>query len=199
MLGRINIDAFQALQNLTAGGIHIADRLHLIAKQFNPHQPIFIGGPDLEHIAPHPEATAGNLDVIAGILVVHQLSQRTAQVEGFAHLELHSRLEIFRGNAEAINATDRGDHDHILALKQRAGGGVAQHVDLLVDRRRLSDVGIRNRYVGLGLVVVVIGDEIFHGIVREELPQLIAELGRQRLVVGQNQCRPAGASDHIGD
>ena len=199
VLGGIDVDGVHALQNLTAGGIHIANCLHLIAKQFDPHQPIFIGGPDLEHIAPHPEAAAGNLDVIAGILVVHQLPQRSTQVERFAHLELHGGLEVFGGNTEAIDAADRGHHDHILALEQRAGGGVTQHVDLLVDRRRLGDVSIRDRHVGLGLVVVVIGDEVFHRIVREELPQLIAELGRQGLVVGQHQGGPPGLGDHIGD
>ncbi len=41
--------------------------------------------------------------------------------------------------------------------------------------------------VGLGLVVIVIGDKIFHGVVGEELPELAAKLGRQGFVVGQNQ------------
>jgi hypothetical protein len=51
------------------------------------------------------------------------------------------------------------------ALEQGAGGGVAQHVDLFVNRRRLGDVGIRNRNIGFRLVVVVIADEVFDGIV----------------------------------
>ena len=74
-----------------------------------------------------------------------------------------------------------------------------QHVDLFVDRRGLGDVGVRDRHIGLGLVVVVIGDEIFDRVVRKELAQLIAELGCQGLVVGQHQRRTAGALNHIGD
>ena len=76
---------------------------------------------------------------------------------------------------------------------------MAQHVDLLVDRGGLGDVGIRDRHIGLGLVIVVVGDEIFNGIVGEKFPQLIAKLGRQGLVVGQHQGGSARAGDHIGD
>ena len=42
----------------------------------------------------------------------------------------------------------------------------------------------------LRLVIVVIGDEVLNGVLREEFPQLVAELGRQGFVVGQHQSRP---------
>ena len=199
VLGRVDVDGLQALEDLASGGIHVANRLHLIAKQFDPHQPIFVGRADLEHIAAHPETAPGDLHVVAGVLVVHQLPQGTAQVEGFAHLKFHSGFEVFTGNPQAVNAADRGHHNHIAPLKQRAGRRVAQHVDLFVDRRCFGDVGVRDGHIRLGLVVVVIGDEVFNGVVREKFPQLIAELGRQRFVVGQHQGGPAGAGDHIGN
>ena len=43
----------------------------------------------------------------------------------------------------------------------------------------------RLRHVGLGLVVVVIGDEILHGVVGEEIPELRGKLGGEGLVVGR--------------
>jgi len=76
---------------------------------------------------------------------------------------------------------------------------VAQHVDLFVDRGCFGDVGVRDRHVGLGLVVVVVGDEIFNGVVGEEFPQLIAQLGRQGFVVGQYQGGSPGAGNHVRD
>src|SRR2546422_3824913 len=45
------------------------------------------------------------------------------------------------------------------------------------------------RSVGLGLVVVVVRDEVADGVVREILPELAVQLGGQGLVVGQDERR----------
>jgi hypothetical protein len=50
----------------------------------------------------------------------------------------------------------------------------------------LLDEGVGARHVGLGLVVVVIGDEILDRVVREEVLELGIELGGQRLVRRQD-------------
>ena len=92
--------------------------------------------------------------------------------------------------AEAEDARHRGDDDHVAAREQRRRGGVAQPVDLLVDRRVLLDVEVPRRDVGLGLVVVVVGDEVLDRVRREVRPELVAELRGERLVVGHDQRRP---------
>ena len=74
-------------------------------------------------------------------------------------------------------------------IEQGARGRMAQPVDVVVDRRVLLDVQIRLRYVGLWLVVVVVGDEVLDGVVREELPELVAELRGERLVVSDHERR----------
>ena len=66
---------------------------------------------------------------------------------------------------------------------------MAQAVDLLVDRRVLLDVEVPARDVGLGLVVVVVGDEVLDRVVGEERAELVAQLGGQRLVVRHDQRR----------
>ncbi len=66
---------------------------------------------------------------------------------------------------------------------------MAQPVDLLVDRRVLLDVEVPARNVRLGLVVVVIRDEVLDRVVREERPEFVAELGGERLVVGHDERR----------
>ena len=44
--------------------------------------------------------------------------------------------------------------------------------------------------ISLRLVVIVIGNKILHRIVGEKFPELRAKLGRQGLIVGQNQSGP---------
>ena len=71
----------------------------------------------------------------------------------------------------------------------RAWVAAPQPVDLVVPGRVLLDVGVAPGQVRLGLVVVEVTDEVLDGVVREELAELGVQLGRERLVVGQDQRR----------
>jgi hypothetical protein len=66
---------------------------------------------------------------------------------------------------------------------------VALPVDLVVDRAVLLDIGVARRDVGLGLVVVVVADEVLDPVVREEVAELVGQLCRQALVGRQHQGR----------
>jgi hypothetical protein len=75
---------------------------------------------------------------------------------------------------------------------------VPEPVDVLVDLGVLLDKGVRARDVRLGLVVVVVGDEVLHGVVREEVGELAGELGRERLVVRDHERGPPDLLDDPG-
>ncbi len=101
----------------------------------------------------------------------------------------HHRLVIL-GRAQAVDARHAGHDDHVAPADQRTGGRQPQPVDLLIDRGVLLDVNIALRNVGLGLVIVVIADEIMHRVVRKKLLELAIQLGGQRLIVREHQRRP---------
>ena len=82
---------------------------------------------------------------------------------------------------------------------ERARRRVAQPVDLVVDRAVLLDVRVGRRQVRLGLVVVVVGDEVLDPVLREQLPELGRELRGEALVGRHHQRRPVGLGDHVGD
>ena len=75
---------------------------------------------------------------------------------------------------------------------------MAELVYLLVDVGILLYVGVSLRHVGLGLIVVVIGDEILHGVVGEEVPELRGKLGGEGLVVGDDEGRTLELLDDVG-
>ena len=95
--------------------------------------------------------------------------------------------------------TDRRHDDDVAAREQPGGRRVAQAVDLVVDRRVLLDVGVARRDVGLGLVVVVVADEVLDPVVREELAHLLGELGGEALVGGEDQRRALHLLDRPRD
>ena len=77
-------------------------------------------------------------------------------------LKFHCGFGVLTGNPKAVDAADRSHHNQIAPLKQRAGRRVAQHVDLFIDRGCYGDVGLSDGHIGLGLLVVVVGDEVFN-------------------------------------
>ena len=113
-------------------------------------------------------------------------------------LKLHDEALVLLRLAEAVDARHRGDDDHVAALEQRARRGVAQLVDLVVDVGVLGDVGVGARDVRLGLVVVVVRDEVLDGVLGEELLELGAELRGQRAVRRQHERRALIALDDVG-
>ena len=75
---------------------------------------------------------------------------------------------------------------------------MAHPVDGVVNLGFLFDVGIGARNVGFGLIIVVVGDEILHGVVREEALELAVELRGERLVGGENDRGSLGLFDQLG-
>ena len=105
-------------------------------------------------------------------------------------LQLHRAVQIGLRGAQAVDARHRGDHHHVAARQQRRRRRVPQPLDVVVDRAVLLDVGVGLGDVRLGLVVVVVRDEVLDRVVRQHLPQLVGQLGGQRLVRRHHQGGP---------
>ncbi len=108
-------------------------------------------------------------------------------------------LQVLTRITQTVDGRDRGDHDDIAAFEQRLGRRQAHLLDVLVDRGVFFDEGVRRRHIGLGLVVVVVGDEVLDRVVGEEIAKLAVELRRQGLVGRQHDGRPLHSVDHVGD
>ena len=74
---------------------------------------------------------------------------------------------------------------------------MAQALDLVIDGGILFDIRIRLGDIGLRLVIIVVRNEIFHGVFREKLAELRAELGGKRLVVRKHQRGPVEVGDDV--
>ena len=181
------------LDDLAGDRVEVLQVLDLVAEQHHPVGGLGVGGPDLERLPAHPERAASQRGVVTRVLDRDQLAQQPVAID---HLALVQRLQVLvvgLRRAEAEDAGHAGHDHHVAAGEQRRRGRVAQAVDLLVDGRVLLDVEVLAGDVGLGLVVVVVGDEVLDGVAREVGPELVAQLGGQRLVVGDDQRTGAGS------
>jgi len=75
---------------------------------------------------------------------------------------------------------------------------VAHPVDGLVYARFLFDIGVGAGDIGFGLVIIVVGYEIFHCIVGKEALELAIQLRGEDLVGGEDQRGALGRLDYLG-
>ncbi|CAI8872204.1 hypothetical protein EMIT0232MI5_20502 [Pseudomonas sp. IT-232MI5] len=112
---------------------------------------------------------------------------------------MQHHLQIGFRAAQTVDTRHRGDDDRVLALEQRFGRGQTHLLDVVVDRRILLDEGVGRRHIGFRLIVVVVGNEVFDGVVREERLELAVQLRGQGLVRRQYQRRALYLRNDIGD
>ncbi len=165
-----------------------------VAEELDPDEALLRGRLELEGVAADPEAGAAQRRVVALVLEVDEVAQHRVAAVLAADAQLEDGRAVVDRRAEAVDARDRGDDDHVAPLEQGVGRGVAEPVDLVVARRVLLDVRVAAGQVRLGLVVVEVADEVLDRVVREELAELGVELRGERLVVGEDERRAVGLS-----
>ena len=186
--------------DLAPQGVHQLDLFHLVAEEVNAQGFVFfVGGEDLDDVAADAEGTAGEADVVAFKLALDELPQEHITPELAAHFHIGRHLFVALARADAIDAADGGDNDDVVAFEDGLGGAVAHAVDGVVDQAVFFDERVRRRDIRLGLVIVVVADEVLDGVVGKERLQLLIELGGQGLVVGEQQRGAIHPLDDVGD
>ena len=137
----------------------------------------------IDHITAHAKAAAFQFVVVTLVAVFHEPLEKRIAPQFVVHADRDAHFGKRLGRAEAVDARNTRDHDHVFARHERTRRRDAQALDLLVDRRIFLDVGVARRHVGLGLIVIVVTDEILDGVVGEKILKLRVELRRERLVV----------------
>ncbi len=196
---RLGVDgnAVVAAQRLAGERVEGHQLVDVVAEQADAQRRLLVRRIDLDDVAAHAEGAAPELVVVALVLDLDQLAQNLVAVHALAPLERQDHAVIGIRRAQAVDARDAGDDDHVTALEQRPRRRQPHAVDLVVDRGFLLDVGVAGRDVGLRLVVVVIADEVLDGVARKEAPELLEQLRRQRLVVRHDQRRPVHRGDDL--
>ena len=193
-------EARQLADHLAGQGIEGRQALHLVVEQLDAHGfQVGFRREDVDDVAAHPEGGAGEFHVVAAVLQLGQPAQDGALVDAVTAIQVQDHLQVGLGTAQAIDGGHRGDDDGVLALQQRLGGGQAHLLDVVVDGRILLDEGVRRGHIGFRLVVVVVGDEILHRVVREEGLEFAIELRGQGLVRRQHHGRALHLGDDVGD
>ena len=138
-------------------------------------------------------------DAVIDIVVEYEVTLELVLAIALPILEADNLLLEGLRVCHTIETGYRRDHDHILSPREQRGcRPESKLLDLGIDRHILLYVGIGGSDIGLGLVVVVVGDEVLHSVIGEEGLELGVELRCQGLVVAQYERGLFDLSDDVG-
>ena len=180
---RIDGRPVECRNNLARERIEASDTLHLVTPKLDADGLFLICRKDLDRVSAHSKRAALKEVVVAPVLDVDEPTQDLFAGLLLPHREMEHQASVVDRVTETEDARHRRDHDHVLPLHQRGRCTKPQPLDVFVDRRILLDERVGRRDVRLGLVVVVVRDEVLDRIVGEERLQLSVQLSRERLVV----------------
>ena len=98
---------------------------------------------------------------------------------------------------DTVNGGHGGNDNHVIARHQVFGGRKAHLLDVLVDRAVFFYEQITAGYIGFGLVIVVVGDEIFHRVFGEKLAHFGIKLSCKGFVVRHDDGGAAALSNDV--
>jgi hypothetical protein len=158
---------------------------------------LVIGRDDFQSVPSHTEGTRFEFDIVTFVLCLDELSKHGIATVQPTDVEIDNDTAIGFRITNAVDARDGGDNDNVLPGDDRRGCGKSQALDLFVDVGLFLDVEVMLGNIRLRLVVVVVGDEVFHGVFREEFLEFSEELGGQGFIVRQDESRSLRISNDI--
>ncbi len=197
--GRVDDETRHLLADPAGERVQQRERLDLVVEQLDAQRELrMLGREDVDRVAAHAERAAPELGLVAGVLHADQLRDQVALADLVAHPRDQPHLRVVLGLADAVDRAHGRHDDHVAPLEDALGGRQPHLLDVLVDRAVLLDEQVALRHVGLGLVVVVVADEVLDRVPGEELAELAVQLRRQRLVGREDDRRPAQPRDDVG-
>ena len=118
--------------DLAAQRIEVRDLLDLVAEERHAVRRLLVRGLDLDNVALDAKAPAAENRVVADVLRVDQLAQEQIAVVLLVQLEVDHPIAPLLRRAQAVDARDRGDDDHVAPREQRRGRVEAKARDVVV-------------------------------------------------------------------
>ena len=173
---------------------------HFFIKQLDAQRHVIrLRREDVNHFTTHTERPALEGLVVTGVLQFRQTTQNIALIDDHADGQVQHHFQIQVRIAQAVNCRHGSHHHHITTLQQRFSRRQTHLLNVFVDRRVFLNKRIGTGNVRFRLIIVVVGDEILHGIVRKELLHFAIQLRCQRFIRCQHHGRTLKIGDNIGN
>ena len=127
------------------------------------------------------------IHLVAVILDIDQFFDHIIPVLLHPRAQRDHHIKKFFRCTQTVDAGYRGNHYDVFALTERCCRGETELVDLVVGGGILCYIGVGRWDVCFWLVVIIIGDKVFHCVLREEFLHLTVELCCKCFIVRKYQ------------
>ena len=195
--GGIDRGVAQRADHLTRDDVDLANAVDLVTEKFHADGVLSVGGHNVENVTANTEFVSLQGNIVSRVLDGDQAKRK------LLHRHLHTGTKrkhqflIFHRVTERINTGHAGHDDNVTAFKERRGRAVTESVDLIVDRGILFNIKVFAGDICLRLIIIVIGHEIFYGIIGEKFTEFRAKLCRKRFIVRKHERRTVAFCDNI--
>ena len=181
-------DVTPAGNDLAGEHVDLRDAFDLVAEKAHAKSLVRpVHGIDVERVAVGAERPARKIHVVALILVFDEPPHHVAAVDLHALAQRNGQLQVFLRIAESVDARHRRDDDDVVPFVQRAGCGVTELVDLVVDLDCLFNVRVACGQVRFGLIVIIVRNKKLDRGVRKQFLEFGTELRGERFVVCKDE------------
>ena len=165
MRGGEDVHGGLVVDHVTGERMQRGDAVDLVAEELDADSQLLIYRYDLDGVATRER------DVVVLVLHADELAKQLIAVNLLAFLEEQHAAGVLLRRTEAVDARNGGDDHAVTPREQVRGGLMAQPLHIVVDVGVLLDVRVGLRYIRLGLVVVVVADEVADRVVGHEFAE----------------------------
>ena len=183
----MNPGFFERIQRLPSDRVTDLNALDTIKIKHDANRVVSAWHPDIHHFPAHPAFASPEVAGRTPILEFNQFAQEVAGLDRLTYMAAKMVFEKGLGWIESVDARYRG-HDHTIWTRhERCNSGKALLFNTLVDAEFFVNVQVSLGEVGLGLIIVVMRDEIFHGVVWKIPHHLLMQLPSKGLVMTHDE------------
>ena len=168
-----------------------------VAPELNAGELLFLGKEDVDAVAAHAELGFFRGHVVADVLDRDEKFQQFVAVHFHSGPQVNAHVGIVGRRPLAVDAGDAGNGNDVAPFDQRRRGGEPEPFDVVVDAGVFGNIGIGLRNVGFRQIIVVVTDEVFHGVVRKKRFEFTVKLCREGFVVGEHKHRTVHLRDDV--
>ena len=196
---RVNGNHFEVHYLLAGVDMNRMNRFDFVSEKRKAHRIIGISQIHIHIITLNTKSSACEIGARSAVEAFHQAMQKTLAAHGLATLYWDDALMELNGVSDTINARYTGYDNHISsAAEQRACSRQAKLFNLVIDLQILFNVNTGSRNKSLGLVIVVVTDEVLDHVIGEKRFELGVKLSSQCFVVAEHQRGTLCIGNHIG-
>ena len=194
---RVNPRFLERVKRLPRDRVTNLDALDAVKVEHDAKRVVATRHPDVDHFPSHSALAALQVRGRPAVLEFDQFTQEVTGLDRLTNMATQMVFEERLGRVETVNARYRRHHDAVGTGDQGSHGGKPFLFNALVDAQLLVDVQVPLGEVGFRLIVVVVRDEVLHGVIGEIAHHFLVQLASKGLVVAHDECGDVELFNHV--